>query len=128
MENSIHAAIAFILGNRPDGYYLASFFFAVIAVLISMYIHSRRRDKSSPNTPYRFSWFFLIWDNIKRAFVGLLVTFLLLRFMGPASMEWAVAISFFVAGSLDTAIAFVFENFNFLNFLKQNRDKLPTKP
>lgn len=128
MEKSIHAAIAFILGNRPDGYYLASFFFAVIAVMISMYVHSRKRDKSSPNTPSRFSWFFLIWDNIKRGFVGLLVTFLLLRFCGPSSMEWAVAMCIFVSASLDTAIAFIFDNFNFLNFLKQNRDKLPTKP
>jgi hypothetical protein len=128
MGQSIHAAIAFILGNRPDGYYLASFFFAIIAVIISMYIHSRKRNVNSHDTPVRFSWYFLLWDNAKRGFIGVLVTFLLLRFFGPASMEWAVAISFFVAGSLDTAIAFVFENFNFLDFLKRDRDKLPTKP
>jgi hypothetical protein len=117
-----------ILGGKSIGFYVAAFFFAGLAILLSLYIHSRKRDVASINTPQRFSWYFLFWDNSKRIFAGITVVFLILRFLSPPKMEAALAIGFLVAFGLDKSIELLMERFNFLNFLKSDRDKLPTKP
>lgn len=127
MEPIIAEVKAAILGEKTVGFYVAAFFFAGLAIVISLYLHSRKRDVASANTPVKFSWYFLIWDNTKRIAVGIIVVFLILRFLSPAKMEAAVAIGFLVAFGLDKAIEVLMEKFNFLDFLRKDRDKLPTK-
>jgi hypothetical protein len=45
-----------ILGEASVAYYAAAEFFALIALVISLLMHSRTRDKSSTSTPENFSW------------------------------------------------------------------------
>lgn len=69
-----------ILGEVSVAYYAAAEVFALLALIISLWLHSKKRDASSPTTPQKFSWGFLFWDNFKRIIVGQITMFLVFRF------------------------------------------------
>lgn len=101
-----------LLGPVSVAQYLAAEVFALIALVIGLWLHSRKRDPKSPNTPEQFSWEFLLWDNTKRIFIGQLLLFLFFRFttelMGKnLNMYMAVAFGFFVSFGLDRAIVWL---------------------
>lgn len=77
--------IDLLLGTNDIPTYLAALVFAVIGALIMQLIKSKTRDKHSPNTPYNFSWKFLVWDNLREVLLGLMFILLALRF----SVEFA---------------------------------------
>lgn len=115
--NTLNELKGYILGDLSVAYYLAAFFFSGLAILISLWMHSRTRDKESERTPKEFSWAFLIWDNGQRVLVGLAVLFLLFRFsvewFGKGMSMWlAVLIGGFVSFGLDKAIEFMQERYN----------------
>jgi hypothetical protein len=108
---------SYILGELSVAYYLAAGFFCFLAILISLYDHSRKRDKDSTRTPEKFSWSFLLWDNAKRIVTTLLVMFLIFRFSPvvvgkPLSMEIAVGVGFFLSLGLDKVIQLLRDKFN----------------
>jgi hypothetical protein len=108
-----------ILGQISLAYYAAAAFFCGLAILLSLYSHSRTRDKNSRNTPYDFSWRFLLWDNFKRVVTGLILMFLFFRFSPeifgkPLTMWWAVGIGFFLSFGLDKAIQFIQQKYDIL--------------
>jgi hypothetical protein len=114
-----------ILGEASVAYYAAAEFFALIALVISLLMHSRTRDKSSTSTPENFSWGFLIWDNFKRIVCGQLMAFILFRFsveiLGrELNMYWAFGIGFFLSFGSDKLFTYLKEKFNFLD--------MPRKP
>lgn len=119
--NSINEAIGIITGGKTGGYYLAGFFFSFLAILLSLYIHSRTRDKNSPSTPYNFSWTFLLWDNFKRIVAGIIVMFILFRAADLSNIYAMLAVGFGVAFSLDKIIEFLMEKSNILDILKSDR-------
>lgn len=121
MNNQLKAAAEIILGNKPDGYYLAGFFFSLLAILLSLYMQSRSRDKLSPNTPYRFSFWFLVWDNLKRILAGMICMFLFFRFFN-LSIELQVGFGFAIAFGLDKLLQWLMNYTDFFKFLRQNRD------
>ncbi len=127
MHQSISDALEIITGNKGGGYYLAGFFFAFLAILLSIYIHSKKRDKYSPNTPINYSWLFLLWDNGKRAAAGLIVMFLIFRMFDCSNVWVMIGVGFFVAMGVDKAIQFLMERTDFMNFLKTNRENFPKK-
>jgi hypothetical protein len=105
-----------ILGELSIAYYMAAGFFSCLAILLSLYMHSRTRDKNSTATPEKFSWRFLLWDNAKRVFAGMILMFLFFRFSPdlfgrPLSMWLAVGIGFFVSVGVDRAIQFIQSKF-----------------
>lgn len=107
-----------ILGNVSAAYYAAAEFFALLAIILSLYISSKKRDVQSPKSPEKFSWLFLIWDNIKRIVAGQIFLFILFRFATELigkelTMFWAVGIGFFAAFGLDQGIAFLKQKFSF---------------
>jgi hypothetical protein len=88
-------------------------------------MHSRTRDKESANTPQKFSWSFLIWDNFKRIVAGQLLMFLVFRFSTEIlgrelNMWWAVLIGFFFSFGSDRLFMWLKERADFL--------KMPRKP
>ena len=102
--DSINEAIGIIAGGKALSYYLAGFFFAFLGIMISLYQSSRTRDKSSPNTPLRFSWTFLIWDNIKRAVITLIVMFILFRVLDLSFVPLMIGVGIGVSVALDRII------------------------
>jgi hypothetical protein len=98
-----------ILGEITPEYYVAAFFFSGLAILLSLYLQSMKRDKTSTNTPVNYSWKFLLWDNSKRIIAGIITAFLFYRFPGQALSQnldmWvAVAIGFLLSFGVDRAI------------------------
>ena len=69
-----------LLGTISIADYAAGFVFAMIGAILSLRFEARKRDKDSLNTPRRFSWEFLLQDNIQRLFNGFLLTFVVFRF------------------------------------------------
>ena len=121
MTNAINESIQIVLGEKTGGYYIAGFFFSFLAILLSLYIHSKTRDKNSPSTPYNFSWKFLLWDNAKRIFAGMIVMFILFRAADLSNIYAMLGVGFTVAFSLDKIIQFLMDKSNVLNFLQPDR-------
>jgi hypothetical protein len=108
-----------ILGDLSVWYYLAALVFSFLAILLSMWVGSAKRNVESSSTPKKYSWRFLLWDNTKRIVIGLIAIFLMFRFtssiIGRAlSMEVAVAIGFFISLGLDQLIGYIKQKFDFL--------------
>jgi hypothetical protein len=118
-----------ILGPVSAAYYAAAEFFAVLAIILSLYLHSRNRDPQSNSTPVKFSWLFLIWDNLKRIVAGQICLYLIFRFaseaIGRALTMWmAVGIGFFISLGLDQFIGWMKEK---SSILQMNRGKMIDK-
>lgn len=125
---AIQDTLVIIGGGKGLPYYMAGFFFSFLTIWLSIYLHSQKRDINSPNTPYNFSYTFFIWDNLKRAIASLTVMFLIFRLFDCSNVMVMVSVGFFVSFGVDKVIEWMMNNFNFLNFLKTNRDKFPRLP
>jgi hypothetical protein len=118
-----------ILGNVSVAYYLAAEFFALLALILSLYLSSKKRDIGSSSTPVQFSWLFLIWDNTKRIVVGQIALFLIFRFITELlqrqlNMWIAVGVGFFLSFGLDKAIQMIKEKSSLFDM---NREKMIDK-
>lgn len=118
-----------ILGNVSVAYYLAAEFFALLALILSLYMSSKKRDVASSSTPVQFSWLFLIWDNTKRIVVGQITLFLIFRFITELlqrqlNMWIAVGVGFFLSFGLDKAIQMIKERSSLFDM---NREKMIDK-
>ncbi len=114
-----------VLGELSIPYYLASGFFCLLAIALSLYLGSKKRNVDSESTPEKFSWDFLIWDNTKRITVGMILMFIFFRFAASAigkalSMEVAFGIGLFLSMGLDQAIGFLKQKFT---PLQKDREK-----
>lgn len=77
--NTINEVIAELLGSYKASFYITYFIFVLFGVLISLRIHAYSRDKSSPTTPFVFSWKFLLQDNLIRVISSMAVVFVAIR-------------------------------------------------
>ncbi len=110
--------IQLITGGLSPAYYLAALFFSFLAIFLSMWAGSAKRNRSSARTPVQYSFKFLFWDNTKRILAGLVAMFLLYRFTATLipqnmTMESAVGIGFFISMGLDQFIGSVKQRFRF---------------
>lgn len=129
MKQIIKDCLNELTGGKPIGsYYMAGFVFALIAILLSMYVKSRKRDPNSPRTPEKFSWYFLIWDNTKTMFAGLAVQFIMFRAFDLSNIFAMLGVGFGIGFGLDQLLGLIMEKSNVLKFLNMDRDKIPTKP
>lgn len=115
-----------ILGDLSVAYYLAAFVFSLLVILLSMWVGSAKRDVASSSTPRKYSWRFLVWDNLKRIFVGMIAMFFIYRFTSSLigrglSMEVAVGVGFFVTFGLDQLIGWLKQKFS---ILQMDREKI----
>jgi hypothetical protein len=129
MNSAIKEALEIIMGGKSGGYYIAGFFFSMLGILISLYHSSKKRDPLSPNTPERFSWLFLIWDNCKRGGVTLIVMFILFRGFNLSEFWLMISVGVVVALLLDKVIEAIMARSEIIcKLLGMNRDKFPQKP
>ncbi|MEN2415545.1 hypothetical protein [Flavobacterium mesophilum] len=77
--------IRLLLGTYDIPTYSAAFLFSMIGVLIILLLKSRKRNKTSLATPFRFSLRFLFLDNLREIMLGFLLIVIALRF----SVEYA---------------------------------------
>jgi hypothetical protein len=115
-----------VLGDVSIWYYFAAEFFALLALILSLYLHSLKRDPQSATTPVKYSVLFLVWDNLKRILAGQIVLFLLFRFVTELlgrelSMWMAVGIGFFLSLGIDKAIQFLKDK---AGLFTMNREKM----
>jgi len=126
----MHEFKQLILGPVSIAYYAAAEFFALLALVLSLWLHSQKRDTTAPSTPAKFSFMFLVMDNIKRIFVGQIALFLIFRFTSEIlgkqlNMITAVGIGFALSFGLDKFIQFLKEKTTFFNV---DRSKITTPP
>ncbi len=126
-NTSVDDALKIIFGGKGGGYYLAGAFFSFLAIILSIYLHSKKRDPQSPNTPVRFSFLFLMWDNFKRAVAGMILMFIIFRIFDCSNVMVMIGVGFFISLGVDKAIQWLMEKTDFMNFLKTNREKFPQK-
>ena len=117
----INEALEIIFGGKSGGYYLAGLFFCGIAILLSWYLASTKRDKLSPNTPVKYNFWFLVWDNIKKGFVTLSLQFILFRVFDLSNVLAMIGVGFFLSFGLDKAIEWLMDKTNLLTFLERDR-------
>jgi hypothetical protein len=122
----MHELRQLIFGGISPVHYLAALFFSSLAILLSMWVGSAKRNVDSRNTPKQYSFRFLFWDNTKRILAGLIAMFLLYRFssglIGHAlTMEAAVAIGFFISMGTDQVIGWLKQHFD---VFRMNRSKI----
>lgn len=105
----IKETIEIILGGKAVSYYIAGLFFTLLGILISLYHSSRNRNPNSPNTPYKFSWRFLLWDNTKRIAVSLIVVFLIFRGVDLPNVFAQVGVGIVITIALDKVVEWLME-------------------
>jgi hypothetical protein len=77
--NTINEVIAELLGSYKASFYITYFIFVMLGIIVSLRISSLKRDKQSSSTPYKFSFGFLIQDNIVRVLGSIAFVFLSIR-------------------------------------------------
>jgi len=115
-----------VSGGLSAGYYLAALFFSGLAILLSMWAGSSKRNVNSTSTPRKYSFKFLIWDNTKRIVCGLVAMFLIYRFSSSIigrglSMEAAVGVGFMISLGIDQLIGWLKQRFD---LLQMDRDRI----
>jgi hypothetical protein len=69
------------LGDMSIGRFISTMIFAGIGGTLSLTMYSiATRDKCSPRTPYKWSFLFMIGDNIQRVIGGVTLVFVFVRF------------------------------------------------
>ena len=118
-----------ILGDKPGDYYLAGLFFSCLGILIGLYHSSKKRNPDSPNTPYKYSWIFMVWDNSKRGFMTLVVMFILFRIFDLSDVGLMISVGILCSLFFDKLIEFLIARSTRLaKLLEMDREKWPTKP
>ena len=70
-----------LLGSQSIAWWAAALIWTFIGAIVSLYLYvEKNRDKNSPNTPYKYNFWFMLRDNLQRLTVGLFVALLALRF------------------------------------------------
>jgi len=77
---TINQVIAELLGSFTAAFYITYFIFVLVGVLISLRLQAFTRDKSSKNTPFKFSFTFLLQDNLLRIVSSMAIVFVAIRF------------------------------------------------
>jgi len=71
--------VANLMGNFPLSFYITYFIYVMFGILVSLRLQALKRDKNSVCTPYKFSWSFLMMDNLKQWIGSLVFVFLTIR-------------------------------------------------
>lgn len=80
-QSNLDQFLSHFLGEQAWPWWLAVLTWAFIGCLVNLYLYAvNTRDKNSLQTPNQFSIKFLMLDNIQRLVIGLVVTFIFIRF------------------------------------------------
>jgi hypothetical protein len=81
----------YLLGPTEPGLFTASVFFAAVGILFVLLLGTTLRVKHSKSSPEKWSWSYLLSDNAKRIYAGVIATLLSLRFM-PELFGWELTV------------------------------------
>lgn len=79
-----------ILGGIDPSLFFACFLFALTGVMIMLLVGTTLRQTTSSGSPTEFSWKYLLWDNLKRIVLNVLLILATLRFM-PEITGWELS-------------------------------------
>jgi hypothetical protein len=95
----------YILGNTEPALFAACIVFAGLGILLVLLLGTNLRDKTSVESPQKFSWNYLMSDNARRIYSSALATIITLRFM-PELTGWSLSMfNAFVIGTMWDGIA-----------------------
>lgn len=123
MKEILKETLDLLMGDKPASYYLSGFLLSFAAILLSVLHHSLSRDKYSPRTPIKWSFWFNVQDNAKRILAGMIVMYFMFFLFDLRSNAAKVGVGFFVAFGLDKAIQLLMDHTNIMNFIKPARKK-----
>lgn len=109
----------YLLGPTEPALFGACVFFACVGILFVLLMGTQLRDKSSPYSPYKFSWRYLWNDNVKRVLASALAVLITLRFMTELTGWELSSWKALVIGTAWDGIAL---------FIKQKTNLLDPKP
>lgn len=102
-----------LLGSTDLPTYAAAMLLALLGAILELRIKATKRDASSPATPVKFSFWFMVQDNLQQLFTGFLITFVALRFsnelLGQQLTMWLA----FMIGLLNGNIAGLIQKLEF---------------
>lgn len=78
--STIDEVLVNLLGDYNLAFYISSFIFVGLGLLVSLRISAMSRNPLSPSTPYTFQWGFLIRDNALRIIGSFAFVFAIVRF------------------------------------------------
>lgn len=98
-----------LLGTTDLPTYAAAFVLAMVGAIIHLRIKALKRDRLSSNTPPKFSFWFMLQDNLQQLFTGVLITFAALRFSNELLGQSLTMYLAFLIGLLNNSIAGLIE-------------------
>lgn len=69
-----------LTGKTEPDVFMGFCFFAILGITLSLLWHTNTRDATSTATPLKFSWIFMLRDNVKRIIASLITVYVCLRF------------------------------------------------
>ena len=122
---------SYVFGLAPAGLFFAELFFAFIGMLMALLGDAQTRDQSSPNTPKKFSFWFMLKDNWKGIALSILAVLATLRFapllfpdqFTTAALDQPMGKEKWLLGSFFIGLAFN----GLLQFLKDKSEILKVK-
>jgi hypothetical protein len=106
--NTIKQVVANLLGDFTADFYITYFIFVMFGIILSLRIQALNRDKLSDSTPIKFSWRFLLQDNLKQWIGSLVFVFLSIRIGADAWGVIPTYVSAVIMGlSFDYSLSFI---------------------
>lgn len=89
--------LTLLLGDMQPVFFALYLFYALFGAFVSLLLQANHRDPQSVKSPVRFSWRFLLSDNVRRLVLGFCLILIALRFTEPLfgikiNEFWAIAI------------------------------------
>ena len=122
MIETIHIAantidfIEKLLGINDLWSFLIYVFWASIGVLLCLLLNAAKRDLPEHRSPTKFSWKFLIYDNIRRLTIAFILILVSLRFSKEIFGLEQNAFTAFIIGFSSDSLARVIQNKKMLKF------------
>jgi hypothetical protein len=101
-----------LLGTTDLPTYAAWFVLAFIGAFTAILIRAKVKFKSNEETPDKWSWKFLIQDNLINLLVGFLITFIFLRFSNETLKMEPTAFGALIIGATNNELALLFMKFS----------------
>ncbi len=101
-----------LLGTNDVPTYLAWFVIAFIGAFTAVLIRAQIKYKNSNETPEKWSWKFLIHDNLINLLIGFFITYIFLRFSQEALKVEPSAWLALIIGATNNELALIFIKFS----------------
>lgn len=111
-----------ILGNYSFGQFVGFCFFFLIGLAMYQFQEVNERNKKSPHSPYKFSFKFMIVDNLRRFVVAAIFIYVQFRFFKELTGQELTEFTALLIGYMGNGLA-NFEKRN-IRTLKRKRHEL----